>query len=221
MATIIKNGTIASSGEAIRKLAYDLPDMEGQADEYLQRVRNEAIQIVQQARQEAEQIRQQAEQAGKKAAEDAIERILNDKVARQMKTLTPALTAAVAQIEDSREAWLRHWETAAIELASSIAGHLVRRELQSDPTIATTWIREALSLAGGNAEITLRLHPDDHRTLLDQTKSLAATIHPAAPTQIVADPSVSLGGCVVETEFGSIDMQLETQLQRIVEELKP
>ncbi|MFQ5550985.1 MAG: FliH/SctL family protein [Gemmatimonadales bacterium] len=36
---------------------------------------------------------------------------------------------------------------------------------------------------------------------------------------IVADSAVSPGGCFVETEFGNIDQQFETQLARIEEEL--
>jgi flagellar biosynthesis/type III secretory pathway protein FliH len=35
----------------------------------------------------------------------------------------------------------------------------------------------------------------------------------------VADDAVSPGGCRLNTEFGTIDKQLETQLERIKEEL--
>jgi len=35
----------------------------------------------------------------------------------------------------------------------------------------------------------------------------------------VADPDITPGGCRVDTQFGSIDQQLETQLARIEEEL--
>ncbi len=40
-------------------------------------------------------------------------------------------------------------------------------------------------------------------------------------TQIVADASVSPGGCRVETRFGSIDQTFEAQLARVEEELRP
>ena len=87
-----------ASGTAFRHVAYDLTDMAAEADGYLGGVRREAPKIVEQARREAAAIRQQAEAAGRRAAEEAIERILDEKVAKQMKTLTPALQAAVAQI---------------------------------------------------------------------------------------------------------------------------
>ena len=39
--------------------------------------------------------------------------------------------------------------------------------------------------------------------------------------QIVADATVSPGGCRVETRFGSIDQTFEAQLARVEEELRP
>ncbi|MDZ4658921.1 MAG: FliH/SctL family protein [Bythopirellula sp.] len=220
MATIIKTETQAHpTGTPLRRVAYDLRDFSGQADDYLDRVRGEAAKIVLQAKQEAEKIRSQAEQAGRRAAEEAIEKILDDKVAQQMRTVTPALQNAVAQIVDSQADWQRHWEKSIVKLACAFAKRIVRRELQQQPEIALEWIREALQLASGAAEITLRLHPHDLVTLRSQVEQLAAVFSPAAPARIVGDETISLGGCRLETQFGSIDQQLETQLARISEEL--
>ena len=36
--------------------------------------------------------------------------------------------------------------------------------------------------------------------------------------ELVADPAITPGGCRVETRFGVIDQQFETQLARIEEE---
>ncbi len=220
MATIIKRDShLYASGPELRTVAYDLTEMSTQGDAYLQEVRVEAAKIVQQAEQEAEKIRQQAEAAGKQAAEAAIERILDEKVAKQMKTLTPALASAVQQIEDSRQDWLRHWESSATQFACAIAARIVRRELQADPEIALEWVQESLQMCAGAAEITVRLHPSDHETLGDQVRQLAEVFSPAATTKIIADASLTMSGCRIETEFGSIDQQLETQLERLQQEL--
>lgn len=220
MATIIKRESQQyASGTELRDIAYDLTDMAGQADAYLQQVRAEAAKIVQQAEQEAANIRQQSEQAGKQAAESAIERILDEKVAQQMKSLTPALAVAVKQVEDSRQDWLRHWEASATRLACEIAARIIRREIESEPEIALEWVRDALQLAAGSAEITVRLSPTDHETLGLQVRQLVEVFQSTATAQIVSDPSISPSGCRVETKFGSVDNQLETQLERLQEEL--
>jgi len=174
---------------------------------------------VEQARREAAAVRQEAEIAGRQAAEQAIERILDEKVAKQMKTLTPALQAAVKQIDDSRQQWMAHWETAAVNLAVDIAGQLTRQELTRRPEIALQWTRQALELAAGAGEVCIRLHPADEQSIARQVEQLAHALVPLATVQVVADEAISLGGCRVITEFGVIDQQLETQLQRIKEEL--
>jgi flagellar assembly protein FliH len=220
MATIIKrDAPVHGSGPAIRHVAYDLTDMAAEADGYLGGVRREAGKIVEQARRDADAVRQDAESAGRRAAEEAIERILDEKVARQMKTLTPALQAAVEQIRDARQDWLRHWEQSAVHLSAAIAGRLVRGELSRRPEISVTWIREALELAAGAGELAIHLNPDDKAALERQTSQLAAAVHPTATARLVADEAISPGGCRVVTEFGSIDMQLEAQLERIEQEL--
>jgi flagellar assembly protein FliH len=220
MATIIKPPSHAqSSGTAYRHVAYDLTDMAAEADQYLNGVRGEAAKIVDQARQEAATVRREAEAAGKRAAEEAIERILDEKVAKQMKTLTPALENAVEQIRQAKDDWLRQWETRALSLASAIAMRLVRSELSRRPELALAWIREALELATGSGEIVIKLHPGDYQGIERQVALIAAAMHPTATVRLTADESISLGGCRVATEFGNVDMQLEAQLARIQQEL--
>jgi flagellar assembly protein FliH len=220
MATIIKrDAQFHASGTELRKVAYDLTDMASQSDAYLEGVRREAAKLIQQAQQEADQIRQAAEAAGQQAAEAAIERILDEKVAKQMRSLTPAVAEAVRQIEDSKQAWLQHWETSVTSLACSIAARIIRQELSTQPEITLQWVQEALQMCAGAAEITLRLHPSDFQTLGNQIQQLTEVFHPSATAKMVADPSLTPGGCRLETEFGSIDQQIETQLERLQQEL--
>lgn len=220
MATIIKTPSEAlPSGTPLRQMAYDLHDFSGQADDYLKRVRAEAAKIVLQAKQEAEKVRSQAEQAGRQAAEAAIEKILDEKVAKQMQTLAPALQQAVGQIADSQADWQRHWEKSIVQLACALARRIVRRELSHQPEISLDWIREALALVSGAGEVTVRLNPNEVSTLRNQVEALVAVFSAAAPAKVIADEAISAGGCRIDTQFGSIDQQLETQLARIAEEL--
>jgi flagellar assembly protein FliH len=220
MATIIKHEQLRHpSGTAFRQVAYDLTDMAAEADDYLGHVRREASKIVDEARREAAAVRQEAETAGRKAAEQAIERILDEKIAKQMKTLTPALQAAAAQIRDAKQGWLEQWEGRAVALAAAMAARLVRGELARRPEISVQWIREALELVTGSGEFAIHLNPGDYEALERQATQVAASMHPTAAVRLVADPAISPGGCRVATEFGNVDMQIETQLQRITQEL--
>jgi flagellar biosynthesis/type III secretory pathway protein FliH len=222
MATIIRKDypRQMSSGRIVQPVAFSMTDLRVQADEYLTMVRQEAAKIVQTAQGEAEQIRRQAEVAGRKAAEAAVERILDEKVARRMETLLPALEQLVAQVNDARGELLKHWEQSALRVATTIAERIIRRQLDRQPQITLDLIEEALRLAAGSAELKLHMNPQDYEHLGPQVERLAVSLGRLTPSEVVADPAIAPGGCRVETKFGEIDMQIASQLRRIEEELE-
>ena len=203
----------------VHGVAFNLEDMTSKAQEYLGQVRAEAAKIVAEAQREAVAIRQRAEQEGQAAARAAVEKSIDQKIAKQMQSVLPALQQAVGEMHQAREAWLAHWERSAIHLAAEMARRIVRRHLPDHPEIPLNLVREALGLAAGNAEIRILLHPADHEALAGQVRTLATELSSAATTKVLADPSIGRGGCRVETSHGSIDQQFEAQLARIEEEL--
>lgn len=221
MATIIKAATHASHASApdVRTTAFDLVDMTSRADEYLQAVRREAGKIVQEAHRQAEEVRRAAEQAGHQAAKEAANRVLDEKVAQRMQTILPALQKAIDQVVDQRAHWYMRCESTLVRLATKIAERLVRREVSQHPQIQVAWIRECLEMASGAATVTLRLHPHDFEGLGSQVARVATEVGRLAPPEVIADDTIERGGCLLQTEFGSIDMQLAAQLARIEEEL--
>src|SRR4051812_13303785 len=222
MATIIRKDSPREtpSGREVQPVAFSFSDMRGQANDYLGTVRNEAAKIVQQAHQQAEQIRRQAEVAGRKAAEAAIERVLDERVGKRMETLLPALEHLIAEMNDTKAQLLTRWEQSALKVATAIAERLVRRELSREPQITLDLIADALRLASGMTDITLHISPTDYENLGTEITRLAETLGRLAPSAIVADAAIAPGGCVVKTTFGEIDQQIESQLRRIEEELE-
>jgi flagellar assembly protein FliH len=221
LATIIKRDTLigAPSTPEVRGVAFNFQELWGQAEDYLQQVRNEAAKIVTQAHAEAAQVRRQAEQAGREAAQKAIEKILDEKVAKQMATLKPALEAVASQLVDARGEWLDAWEQGSVRLAICMAEKILHAELSRNPMACAPVVREALELAVGAADITLHLNPEDFEHLRKESSTICQWLQRLAPTQVVSDPSITRGGCRVTTRFGEVDQRLETQLARIEQEL--
>jgi flagellar biosynthesis/type III secretory pathway protein FliH len=221
MATIIRKDSPREkkSGSAVQPVAFSFADMRGQANNYLAVVRDEAAKIVQAAHAEAEQIRRRAEVAGRKAAEVAVEKILDEKVARRMDTLLPALEQLVAQVNDAKGQLLEHWHRSAVHVATAIAQRIVRRQLEREPQITLDLVDEALRLAAGSAEITVHISATDYENLGPQIQRLGESLCQLVPGNVVADAKVTPGGCRVETRLGEVDLQIESQLRRIEEEL--
>jgi flagellar assembly protein FliH len=216
MAGIIKAGNHRTPTQSASGVVFNFADM---GDSYISKVQDEAAKIIGEARAEAARIRSQASEDGRRAALQAVEATLRSKVDQQLASILPALKQAVTSVLDARQVWQRHWEQHALRLCTAIAGRIVRREVQRVPLITVELVREALQLAAGNERITLRLNPEDHATLKDSISRLTSEMSTLAETRVVPDPSITPGGCRVETEFGSIDQQLEAQLARITEEL--
>ena len=221
MATIIRKDSPREmpTGRATQAVSFSFADMRGQANDYLGTVRAEAAKIVQQAHQQAEQIRRQAEVAGRKAAEAAAERVLDEKVGRRMQTLLPTLEHLVRELNDMKGELLAHWERSAVKVSTAIAERIIRREVANEPQITLDLVAESLRLAAGSAEIMLHVSPTDYENLGNQIQLLASSISQLVPSSIVADPSIEPGGCRVVTKFGEIDQQIQAQLRRIEEEL--
>jgi flagellar assembly protein FliH len=216
MATVIKaSGPIRGIDGAL----FNLDDMSGKANQYLDQIRLQAAKIVQQAQHDADAIRKRAEADGQKAALQAVERITEDKVSKQMATLLPALRQTVESLAQSKQTWLNHWEKTAVHVACAIASRVIRREVSSEPEITIQLVREALELAAGSSEIRLRLHPNDFNSLGGQVKRLSEQFSKVGTVAVVSDPEITLGSCRVDTRFGTIDQQFEAQLARIEEEL--
>ena len=198
-------------------VAFNFDDMAGQAKKYLDQVRTDAAKIVAQAEQEAAAVRVRAQAEGRQAALAEVDRMIQ----RQLSTVIPALRQAILDIHQAKQAWLVQWETANIHLATEIAKRLIRGELSRQPEIPLTLIREALQLAANSGYVRLLLNPDDHQALQSQVQLLVREMSGLGETQILADASISPGGCRVETRFGSIDQTFEAQLARVEEELQP
>jgi flagellar assembly protein FliH len=188
-------------------------------ESYIGRIRAEAARIVAEARQEAAKIKLRATEEGRQAAIAAAQASLKQRLDSQLTNVMAALDQVTKTIEQSRHAWQQHWEQHAVGLATAIAARICRRELSKHPDITLQWVREALELVAGNAAIEVHLNAEDHAALAEHVEQIAQRLTGLGTIRIAADSTVSAGGVRVETQFGSLDEQLETQLARIAEEL--
>lgn len=215
MAGIIKaTGNEAAPLQPAR--AYQFHDV---GESYVGQVRTQSSKIIADARREAVQIKSRAQEEGQQAALAAVEASLRTRLDQQLGSVLAALQQAVGGIQASRQAWQQRWEEQAVKLAAAIASRIVRRELSRHPEISLGWIREALELAAGSGQIVLKLNPLDQAALGDRLDRVLSEMQKLGPVNVVADPAITSGGCRVETEFGSLDQQLETQLARLTDEL--
>jgi len=171
--------------------------------------RNQAASIVGRAKAEAKEIVHQAELEAVRIKEDANEDGLRDgreQGAQELAEVVAAASARMNQIEAQVEPQLK-------ELAIKIARKILGRELEFHPEGVVDIVKQALSeKARQRREIYLRVHPDDLQHIRENKADLLEVLSRAKEIGIREDPEVAKGGVVIETDAGTIDAQLETQL---------
>ncbi len=216
MSTIIK---ATDRNRAIHPVAFNLDDVRGSADDYLTKIRGQAAEIIAAAHQEAKVIHARAEADGRRAGEASIDQKVEARIQVVLAHLSPALQKVLGELQQLQGAWLAQWERQAIQLSIAIAERVIRHELKANSEIPLSLVRESLTLATCSQRVRILLHPQDHAALGAQVAKLATEIARLAKTEIVADASIELGGCRVETDQGVIDQQITAQLARIEQEL--
>lgn len=177
-----------------------------QSQEILEKARSQAAELVRNARDQAAEVTQQAHQAGLAAAEAESSRLLL------------AARGVLDEVQTWRERLAAGSERQVLELVIDVARALFGEGWTLEPEALQAAFARALAEARPLGDLRVHVHPDD-----------AALLGPRWPEQqssqigqhleLVPDPVIRRGGCLVEGDYGAVDARVETQLQLAVEAL--
>ncbi|MEJ0039059.1 MAG: flagellar assembly protein FliH [Gammaproteobacteria bacterium] len=98
-------------------------------------------------------------------------------------------------------------------LALTVGKQMVRRELRTDPAQVIGVIRECVGrLPAAARDVRVHLHPEDAAVV----RELLATPGTDRAWNIVEDPALTRGGCIVRTDVSQIDARLDSRLNAVV-----
>lgn len=134
-----------------------------------------------------------------------------------------ALDARIARLDDLMALLARplaeldaEVESQLAQLALTVAGHLVRRELRIDRTQVIGILRHVVSLLPAAArDVRVHLHPDDAALVNEKLATPASE----RAWIVVEDPVMARGGCRVTAGTSQIDARLETRLKAAIVEV--
>lgn len=118
--------------------------------------------------------------------------------------------ANVLQAEKSEVA--ARAEAHSLELAFALAKKIIGDELSARPEAMQAVVGKALQQVLGCDKIKLRVHPDDLSYLEAVQSDWRARAGGDVEFSVRADESVERGGCLIETEQGTLDAQISSQL---------
>jgi flagellar biosynthesis/type III secretory pathway protein FliH len=159
------------------------------------------------ARLAAEEELRASYERGRREAEQALSEQLfqqRTEVHELMRGVLDSLRQAVPQV-------VHDTENALIALSLSVAQKLVAG-LPISAVLVETVVRDALAQVEGTAQFTVRLHPADLDLLQKSDSPLLAGGDGAREFRFLSSPEVTRGGCLVQTQFGTVDARRETKL---------
>lgn len=207
-----------------------LQDAQQLADDMIREARESADQIRKQAadeaeewwrsrRQEDEQTREAARQAGYEEGFRQGSEQAERQVASEWEQKLQEAGRIVQQAYEVKENVIAEAEQFLVELSCRIAAKVLGRQIEEAPELTLEMIARALSRRKEQGVITLCVAPSQ-LTLVQAAKAeLARAIDSQASLQIVPDPNVDVGGCVIRSAFGSVDARIDTQMTAIQNEL--
>jgi flagellar biosynthesis/type III secretory pathway protein FliH len=114
-----------------------------------------------------------------------------------------------------RDRVLAQAEPELVELAFAVARRVLDAVAERDREVVVEVAGRALEAVRHRRQLTVRVHPDDATALREGQPRLCGRLTAAPSIAIVEDASVGRGGVVVETEAGTVDARLATQLEAL------
>lgn len=123
-----------------------------------------------------------------------------------------ALEAAAADLRSRDAVALQAIEDDVVALALALATEIVGRELRSTDAPVRDAIQRAIALAPDRGTASCRVHPDDAEVAHEV---VAGDPLRQDRVDVLPDPRVERGGCVVEVGECRIDAQVGTAIERM------
>jgi flagellar biosynthesis/type III secretory pathway protein FliH len=170
----------------------------------LEEARQQARQIVQQAQAQADEVTRQAQEAGRRQAEAEVE------------TLLATAQGVLDEVRAWRASTLAAAETDVLELVTAVARLILGEGVALETSALQAAFARALAEAKPLGNLHVHLHPEDAERLGPHWPRQAPS---GQALELVADPTIRRGGCLIEGDHGTVDARLETQLQVALEAL--
>ena len=212
--TIIENAKKAAFEEAKRQLdssQVDAQKARTQAQEIVNEAEKKAADIIDKAEQSEAATQKKAFTEGFDAGREAGYKEGKAEVSRLIERLHTMLERTM----DKRQQILAETEQQIVDLVLLMTRKVVKVISENQRNVVTSNIIHALRKVKGRADVILRVNLADVGLTTEHTKDFLAAAENIKNITVVEDLSVDAGGCIIETDFGSVDARIASQLHEL------
>jgi flagellar assembly protein FliH len=125
------------------------------------------------------------------------------------------LSSIIHEIERFKEKKLNDLLPLFLDLAKDMAAKIIRKEIEIDSNIVLSITKDAIKKIEENEEkVVIKVNPADYDIIIEKLASLKEQSG-TKNISIETSPSISPGGCYIETATGEIDATIETQIKEV------
>lgn len=184
-------------------------------DEIQKKTTDEIDKMISDAKKRAEEIENQAREKGYKDGHEKGQK----EGFKEITSLMESLSDAITSLMNTRQELFQQSEKEMINLVSLVAAEIVYREIKQDEKIIADVLRNALKEVHSKQKVVIRLNPSDMEVARNFGKELIEKIDSVEGIKLKSDSAITEGGCIVETNIGSLDATVETRLRAVHEKI--
>ena len=110
---------------------------------------------------------------------------------------------------------LKTYDTAMTDLAIKIARKIISVEIDQNNDAVLQAVHDCLAYVEDKTKVTIRVNPNDLEAVRRHRNDWLQSLESIDHLLIESEPSVSRGGCIVETPIADVDAQIEERLERL------
>lgn len=165
--------------------------------------------LISRAQEEAGTIRDNAAQEGYK---EGLEKAKQDII---------QIKGAIGDFLKAKQEIFEYIAPDILEISVDIAKKIVKHEIEQDPQLILDNILDVLrNISKDEAKITISVNPEQSAITKENMPRLLSLVGMEARVNILADDTIELGSCIVQTSNGIVDATINTQLEIIKEAFK-
>jgi len=149
-----------------------------------------------------------AREAGRQEAIAEARKSLDEQLSRER----TAIAAAVGEFRQDRTRYYEKVEGEVVQLALAIARKILHREAQVDPMLLAGLVRVALDKIEAATGVVLSVNP---QLAAEWRHYFSLHLDPGDIPEILEDPALEPGRCLLRTSMGTTELGLEVQLKEI------
>lgn len=180
------------------------------AREILEGAFRTASSLLDQARRDRDAIAEAARAEGHEAGrQEGIAR-----VDAELNELLGLLHGIIDAVREDRDRFLRSAEPELVRLALGAAERIVHHEISQNDQFVVETVRSALTRAMARSDISIRVNPEDMAVMREYRERLLAA-GDFEHLRLIEDQRIDRGGAVLESDSGTVDAKIATQLREV------